>query len=137
VSLRQPAGSGSVPLFMSTHILDATEQAYLNQFLCDFIQSDSTANEKKLPTCDDKKKLLTSEEKKANHINSEQRRRNAIKQGFKKLANIVPALNNKEHHSNSVILEQTELYIKQLHNIISMQNEMLKFGQQTVFNRKF
>ncbi|ORY04812.1 hypothetical protein K493DRAFT_378173 [Basidiobolus meristosporus CBS 931.73] len=49
--------------------------------------------------------LLTEEEKRANHIASEQKRRQNIRIGFERLVDIVPTLNHN-HRSESVILEK-------------------------------
>ncbi|KAK9766631.1 Transcription factor, variant 3 [Basidiobolus ranarum] len=57
--------------------------------------------------------LLTEEEKKANHIASEQKRRQNIRVGFEQLVDIVPTL-SQCHRSESAILQKSVEYIKQL-----------------------
>lgn len=56
---------------------------------------------------------LTDEERRANHIASEQRRRNAIRTGFKEMTELIPTLKNI-HHSKSTILFKAAEYIRQL-----------------------
>ncbi|CAG8762756.1 18665_t:CDS:2, partial [Dentiscutata erythropus] len=58
-------------------------------------------------------KLLTEEEKRANHIASEQKRRNTIRAGFKELTDIIPTLKNV-NNSKSTILFKAVDYIKYL-----------------------
>ncbi|KAK9768675.1 hypothetical protein K7432_000507 [Basidiobolus ranarum] len=57
--------------------------------------------------------LLTEEEKRANHIASEQKRRQNIRIGFERLVDIVPTLNHN-HRAESVILEKSVEYIHHL-----------------------
>nr|CAG8611268.1 7881_t:CDS:2 [Entrophospora candida] len=59
------------------------------------------------------KELLTEEEKRANHIASEQKRRNTIRAGFKELTDIIPTLKNV-NNSKSTILFKAVDYIKHL-----------------------
>ncbi|CAG8605019.1 8936_t:CDS:2 [Cetraspora pellucida] len=59
------------------------------------------------------KELLTEEEKRANHIASEQKRRNTIRAGFKELTDIIPTLKNV-NNSKSTILFKAVDYIKYL-----------------------
>ncbi|CAJ0762677.1 19124_t:CDS:2, partial [Entrophospora sp. SA101] len=59
------------------------------------------------------KELLTEEEKRANHIASEQKRRNTIRAGFKELTDIIPTLKNV-NNSKSTILFKAIGYIKHL-----------------------
>ncbi|KAI9315666.1 Myc-type, basic helix-loop-helix domain-containing protein, partial [Dichotomocladium elegans] len=56
---------------------------------------------------------LTDDERRANHIASEQRRRNAIRNGFKELTELIPTLKNI-HHSKSTILFKASEYIRHL-----------------------
>ncbi|KAI9340147.1 Myc-type, basic helix-loop-helix domain-containing protein, partial [Zopfochytrium polystomum] len=60
------------------------------------------------------KELLTEEEKRTNHILSEQRRRNVIRNGFQTLAELVPSLGvgTGMGKSKSVILTRTAEYIR-------------------------
>ncbi|KAK8187199.1 uncharacterized protein BKA78DRAFT_237803, partial [Phyllosticta capitalensis] len=52
------------------------------------------------------KPRLTEEEKKNNHIASEQKRRQAIRQGFDKLASIVPGMEG-QGRSEAIVLDAT------------------------------
>ncbi|KAK3394560.1 hypothetical protein B0H63DRAFT_444704 [Podospora didyma] len=55
---------------------------------------------------------LTEEEKKANHILSEQKRRQAIREGFDKLANTVPGLQG-QGRSEGMVLQGTLKFIRE------------------------
>ncbi|KAF0364777.1 helix-loop-helix DNA-binding domain protein [Gigaspora margarita] len=57
--------------------------------------------------------LLTEAEKKANHIASEQKRRQNIRLGFDQLVEIVPTL-SQCHRSEALILQKSVEYIQQL-----------------------
>ncbi|KAK3817363.1 MAG: hypothetical protein J3Q66DRAFT_387970 [Benniella sp.] len=59
------------------------------------------------------KELLTEEEKRANHIASEQKRRNTIRNGFKDMVEIIPDLRDV-NSSKSTILFKAVDFIKQL-----------------------
>ncbi|KAF9582027.1 hypothetical protein BGW38_000751 [Lunasporangiospora selenospora] len=59
------------------------------------------------------KELLTEEEKRANHIASEQKRRNTIRNGFKDMTDIIPDLRDV-NSSKSTILFKAVDFIKQL-----------------------
>ncbi|KAG0220998.1 hypothetical protein BGX31_010309 [Mortierella sp. GBA43] len=59
------------------------------------------------------KELLTEEEKRANHIASEQKRRNTIRNGFKDMVDIIPDLRDV-NSSKSTILFKAVDFIKQL-----------------------
>jgi heteromeric Ino2p/Ino4p transcription factor len=52
------------------------------------------------------KPRLTEEEKKQNHIASEQKRRQAIREGFDRLANLVPGMEG-QGRSESLVLQAT------------------------------
>lgn len=58
------------------------------------------------------KPRLTEEEKKSNHIASEQKRRQAIRQGFDQLASIVPGMEG-QGRSEAVVLEATVKYMRE------------------------
>ncbi|OCK77333.1 hypothetical protein K432DRAFT_384787 [Lepidopterella palustris CBS 459.81] len=58
------------------------------------------------------KPRLTDQEKKNNHIASEQKRRQAIRDGFDRLANIVPGMEGMGR-SEAVVLEATIKYMKE------------------------
>ncbi|KAH7138718.1 hypothetical protein B0J11DRAFT_23297 [Dendryphion nanum] len=68
------------------------------------------------------KPRLSEEEKKANHIKSEQKRREAIRDGFDRLANIVPGLSG-QGRSEAVVLEGT---------LALLRSEILK--RETIIN---
>ncbi|KAG0226597.1 hypothetical protein BGW42_003508 [Actinomortierella wolfii] len=67
------------------------------------------------------KELLTEEEKRANHIASEQKRRNTIRNGFKDMTEIIPELRDV-NSSKSTILFKAVDFIKQLER----QNRLLQ-----------
>jgi hypothetical protein len=56
---------------------------------------------------------LSEEKKKSNHIASEQRRRQNIRDGFNQLVEIVPSLTNSQK-SEAIILQKTAEYLEQL-----------------------
>ncbi|KAG0327889.1 hypothetical protein BG000_000749 [Podila horticola] len=60
-----------------------------------------------------KQELLTDAEKKANHIASEQKRRQNIRIGFDSLVDIVPSLSDC-HRSEALILQKSVDYIQRL-----------------------
>lgn len=60
-----------------------------------------------------KGELLTENEKKANHIASEQKRRQNIRTGYDQLIQIVPTLTPSQR-SEALILQKTVEYIKYL-----------------------
>ncbi|KAF9930922.1 hypothetical protein BGZ67_005562 [Mortierella alpina] len=64
--------------------------------------------------------LLTEAEKKANHIASEQKRRQNIRVGFDSLVEIVPTLSDC-HRSEAVILQKSVEYI---HRLMNQKNEL-------------
>jgi heteromeric Ino2p/Ino4p transcription factor len=55
---------------------------------------------------------LTEAQKKENHIRSEQKRREAIREGFDKLASIVPGMEG-QGRSEAVVLEATIRYMRE------------------------
>lgn len=61
------------------------------------------------------KELLTEEEKRANHIASEQKRRNTIRNGFKDMTELIPDLKDL-NSSKSTILFKAVDFIKHLEN---------------------
>ncbi|KAK3311325.1 uncharacterized protein B0T15DRAFT_70962 [Chaetomium strumarium] len=67
------------------------------------------------PAAEDEKEKprLTDKEKKANHIASEQKRRQAIREGFDKLAELVPGMEGLAR-SEGVVLHGTVDYIRKL-----------------------
>jgi len=58
--------------------------------------------------------LLSSEEKRANHIASEQKRRQAIREGFDRLTEVVPGLGKNQGRSEAIVLDRTIEYLKEL-----------------------
>ncbi|KAF1807352.1 hypothetical protein FB192DRAFT_1246596, partial [Mucor lusitanicus] len=64
--------------------------------------------------------LLSESQKKANHIASEQKRRQNIRIGFDQLIDIVPSLNHG-NRSEALILQKSVDHIRYL---ISMKNEL-------------
>lgn len=63
--------------------------------------------------CRANRELLTEEEKRANHIASEQKRRNTIRNGFKEMTDVVPTLKNINHSKSTILFKAVE-YIKHL-----------------------
>ena len=61
----------------------------------------------------DDKPRLTAEQKKKNHIESEKKRREAIRAGFEKLADIVPGVKG-QGRSEAVVLQATVAYLRQM-----------------------
>ena len=59
------------------------------------------------------KPRLTAEQKKKNHIESEKKRREAIRAGFEKLAEIVPGVQG-QGRSEAVVLQATVQYLRDL-----------------------
>ncbi|OAA32455.1 Helix-loop-helix DNA-binding protein [Moelleriella libera RCEF 2490] len=60
----------------------------------------------------DEKPRLTEEEKKQNHIASEQKRRQAIREGFDRLTELVPGLEG-QGRSEGLVLKRTVEYMRQ------------------------
>jgi len=84
------------------------------------LSSSSSSSSKQTPQKSSRKpykELLTEEEKRANHIASEQKRRNTIRAGFKELTDIIPTLKNV-NNSKSTILFKAVDYIKYLEKMI-------------------
>ncbi|KAJ2890130.1 Transcription factor [Coemansia aciculifera] len=77
-----------------------------------------------------KGELLTEDEKKANHIASEQKRRQNIRTGYDQLIQIVPTLTPSQR-SEALILQKTVEYIKYL----LMEREILE-GQVNDANQQ-
>lgn len=61
----------------------------------------------------DDKLRLTEEEKKTNHIASEQKRRQAIRDGFDRLTEMVPGLEG-QGRSEGLVLKRTVDYLRQV-----------------------
>ncbi|KAK9470956.1 uncharacterized protein V1510DRAFT_421597 [Dipodascopsis tothii] len=56
--------------------------------------------------------LLTAEEKKANHIVSEQKRRQAIREGFDRLTDLVPGLTKAQSRSEAIVLQKALAFLR-------------------------
>ncbi|KAK0730619.1 hypothetical protein B0H67DRAFT_42451 [Lasiosphaeris hirsuta] len=80
------------------------------------------------PSCEDTmgdgedKPRLTEEEKKQNHIASEKKRRQAIRNGFDRLTELIPGLEGQAR-SEGVVLRKTVEYIK---SELEERNRLLK-----------
>ncbi|KAK4238244.1 hypothetical protein C8A03DRAFT_43988 [Achaetomium macrosporum] len=77
--------------------------------------SSSSVQPSTTPAAEDEKEKprLTDKEKKANHIASEQKRRQAIREGFDRLSEIVPGMEGLAR-SEGVVLHSTVDYIRKL-----------------------
>jgi heteromeric Ino2p/Ino4p transcription factor len=64
------------------------------------------------PTNANDRPRLTEAQKKENHIRSEQKRREAIREGFDRLASIVPGMEG-QGRSEAVVLEATIKYMRE------------------------
>ncbi|ODQ66002.1 hypothetical protein NADFUDRAFT_34502, partial [Nadsonia fulvescens var. elongata DSM 6958] len=65
--------------------------------------------------------LLTPKQKRANHIASEQRRRQAIREAFDLITGVVPNLDQRESRSEAIVLTRTVDYLLKL----AKENEQL------------
>jgi len=76
----------------------------------------SSPNNKSPPPADgagaDEKPRLTEEEKKQNHIASEQKRRQAIREGFDRLTELVPGLEG-QGRSEGLVLKRTVEFLRE------------------------
>lgn len=75
------------------------------------------------------KPRLTEQEKKNNHIASEQKRRQAIRDGFDRLANLVPGLQGLGRSEN-IVLSGTLEYLKQ--NLVTYKDLLQEAERQGV-----
>ncbi|POS86998.1 hypothetical protein EPUL_001334 [Erysiphe pulchra] len=76
----------------------------------------------------EEKPRLSENEKKANHIASEQKRRQAIREGFDRLTELVPGLEG-QGRSESVVLKKTVDFIRdQLAERQRLVEELKKLG---------
>lgn len=73
--------------------------------------NDSLASARNTSSLPPEKPRLTEQEKKTNHIASEQKRRQAIREGFDKLAGMVPGMSG-QGRSEAVVLGATLNYLK-------------------------
>jgi len=65
------------------------------------------------PPNDGNKSRLTDKQKKQNHIVSEQKRRQAIREGFDQLADLVPGMQG-QGRSEATVLQATVEYLRKL-----------------------
>lgn len=72
----------------------------------------STAMRSQSPSNANDRPRLTEAQKKENHIRSEQKRREAIREGFDRLASIVPGIEG-QGRSEAVVLEATIKYMRE------------------------
>jgi heteromeric Ino2p/Ino4p transcription factor len=68
---------------------------------------------------------LTEQQKKENHIRSEQKRREAIREGFDRLASIVPGMEG-QGRSEAVVLQATLDYMREQ---IGRRKELIEQGK--------
>lgn len=73
---------------------------------------DSTTMGSQSPTNANDRPRLSEAQKKENHIRSEQKRREAIREGFDRLASIVPGMEG-QGRSEAVVLEATIKYMRE------------------------
>ncbi|KAF9177618.1 hypothetical protein BGZ51_008517 [Haplosporangium sp. Z 767] len=81
------------------------------------------------------KELLTEEEKRANHIASEQKRRNTIRNGFKDMTDIIPDLKDV-NSSKSTILFKAVDFIKHLEKRNRMLQEKANQLESRLMNER-
>lgn len=75
--------------------------------------------------------FCSTEEKKANHIQSEQKRRQVIRDAFDELTSIVPGLGRAQSKSEAIVLKRTVEYIKeQRQEQNHLENELALLKQQ-------
>lgn len=96
---------------------------------------DTTTTLKRKRSSIEEVELLSEDQKRANHIASEQKRRNTIRGGFKELTEIIPTLKNI-NNSKSTILFKSVDYIKQLDKRNKSLKDKLFILQQRVKSRQ-
>lgn len=74
--------------------------------------------------------FCTSEEKKANHIQSEQKRRQVIRDAFDELTSLVPGLGRAQSKSEAIVLKKTVDFIHQQQQECSALEKELAFLMQ-------
>ncbi|KAJ3181597.1 hypothetical protein HDU85_003539 [Gaertneriomyces sp. JEL0708] len=97
-------------------------------------EKSSTGNSKGKGKKRNGRELLTEEQKRANHIQSEQKRRGLIREGFKALSDLVPGLKGGNiGTSKSVILFKTVAFIRELEESNRAMEEQLNmiYAQQS------
>ncbi len=113
LSERKPAFTSLEPTYLDSCLKNKSRE------------NEELSNSNKKP----KREPLSEETKKRNHVASEQKRRQLIKEGFEALSKNVPLLsNNSESHSKSEILQKTLDYVHHL----KAENEALKSRLQTL-----
>ncbi|KAH7326462.1 helix-loop-helix DNA-binding domain-containing protein [Stachybotrys elegans] len=78
----------------------------------------------------DEKPRLTEEEKKQNHIASEQKRRQAIRDGFDRLTELVPGLEGQGRSEGHVLTQTNEFIRDQLRRRAQLIEDIEKRGGQ-------
>jgi len=73
----------------------------------------TTTTDPPSPTAAADKLRLTEQEKKSNHIASEQKRRQAIREGFDEIADLVPGLQG-QGRSEAIVLQGATAYMRKL-----------------------
>ena len=73
----------------------------------------TTTTDPPSPTTAADKLRLTEQEKKSNHIASEQKRRQAIREGFDEIADLVPGLQG-QGRSEAIVLQGATAYMRKL-----------------------
>jgi hypothetical protein len=121
----------------SKDLLEPAEQKFFAEFL-DYLMLDSeSASAKEMSPKNVKKKreLLTTEQKKANHVNSEQRRRSNIRNGFQTLSDYIPNLAGSNHSKSTVLSRACEYieFLKTENERLYLQNQLYEKQLQTIF----
>ncbi|KAI8060181.1 hypothetical protein BC940DRAFT_312611 [Gongronella butleri] len=108
IATSPPVPSSSMAMALSSPMSTSTSSSRKRMSPCSSMSP--TPSSKRLRQ---QKELLTEEEKRANHIASEQKRRNTIRTGFRDLTDIIPTLKNI-NNSKSTILFKAVDFIKYL-----------------------
>jgi hypothetical protein len=123
----------------SKDLLEPAEQKFFTEFL-DYLMLDSESTSKEMSPKNAKKKkeLLSSEQKKANHVNSEQRRRSNIRNGFQTLSDYIPSLAGANHSKSTVLNKACEyiVFLKTENARLYLQNQLYEKQLQTVFSQE-
>ncbi|KAF9940817.1 hypothetical protein BGZ67_006668 [Mortierella alpina] len=74
------------------------------------------------------KELLTEEEKRANHIASEQKRRNTIRNGFKDMTDIIPDLKDVNSSKSTILFKAVDFikYLERRNRILQEKAQLLE-----------
>ncbi|CAO3572217.1 unnamed protein product [Mortierella alpina] len=74
------------------------------------------------------KELLTEEEKRANHIASEQKRRNTIRNGFKDMTDIIPDLKDVNSSKSTILFKAVDFikYLERRNQILQEKAQLLE-----------